>query len=57
MKDLRNKQLRVVNVGLEIFADELKNQSVAVTYVRWRPPAGGKPHLLELLEKLEELDK
>ena len=57
MKDLGRKPLRVVNVGLEIFADELKNQSVAVTQVGWRPPAGGKPHLLELLEKLEELDK
>ena len=57
MKDLSRKPLRVVNLGLEIFADELKNQSVAVTHVRWRPPAGGKPHLIELLEKLEELDK
>ena len=57
MKDLRRKPLRVVNLGLEIFADELKAQNVPVTHVRWRPPAGGKPHLLEILEKLEELDK
>lgn len=57
MKDLRQKPLRVVNLGLEIFADELKNQNVPVTHVRWRPPAGGKPHLLEILEKLEELDR
>lgn len=57
MKDLRNKQLRVVNLGLEIFADELKKQNVTVTHVSWRPPAGGKPHLLEILEKLEELDR
>lgn len=57
MKDLRNKQLGVVNLGLEIFADELKAQNVPVTHVRWRPPAGGKPYLLEILEKLEELDR
>ena len=57
MKDLRQKPLRVVNLGLEIFADELKSQNVAVTHVRWRPPGGGKPHLLEILEKLEELDR
>ena len=57
MKDLRRKPLRVVNLGLEIFADELKNQNVPVTHVCWRPPAGGKPHLLEILEKLEELDR
>ena len=57
MKDLRKKPLRVVNLGLEIFADELRDQNVPVTHVRWRPPAGGKPHLLEILEKLEELDR
>ncbi len=57
MKELGRKPLRVVNVGLEIFEEELKNQSVPVMHVRWRPPAGGKPHLLEILEKLEELDK
>ncbi len=57
MKDLRRKPLRVVNLGLEIFADELRDQNVPVTQVRWRPPAGGKPHLLEILEKLEELDR
>ena len=57
MKDLRKKPLKVVNLGLEIFAEELRDQNVAVTHVRWRPPAGGKPHLLDILEKLEELDK
>ncbi|MDE0330313.1 MAG: fdrA domain protein [Nitrospinae bacterium] len=57
MKNLRQKPLQVVNLGLEIFADELKDQNVAVTHVRWRPPAGGKPHLHEILEKLEELDR
>ena len=57
MKDLRREPLRVVNLGLEIFADELERQNVAVTHVDWRPPAGGKPRLLEILEKLEELDR
>ena len=57
MKDLRREPLRVVNLGLEIFADELERQNVAVTHVDWRPPAGGKSRLLEILEKLEELDR
>ena len=57
MKDLRQEPLRVVNLGLEIFADELERQNVAVTRVDWRPPAGGKSRLLEILEKLEELDR
>lgn len=56
MKDLRRAPLRVVSLGLEMFADDLERQNVAVTRVNWRPPAGGKPYLIEILEKLEELD-
>ncbi|PYM20110.1 MAG: fdrA domain protein [Candidatus Rokuibacteriota bacterium] len=33
--------LRVVNVGLELFARELEAQGVEVVHVDWRPPAGG----------------
>ena len=57
MKDFGEKPLRVVHLGLEIFADELRRQNVVVTQVNWRPPAGGNPHLLKILERLEELDR
>jgi hypothetical protein len=43
---------RVVNVGLERFAEDLAAQSVAVQHVRWSPPAGGDARLAELLSKL-----
>jgi FdrA protein len=43
----------VVNVGLELFAESLTAQGVPVVSVDWRPPAGGKQHLLDLLDKLE----
>jgi FdrA protein len=43
----------VVNVGLELFAESLQAQGVPVVSVDWRPPAGGKQHLLDLLDKLE----
>jgi len=43
---------RVVNVGLGIFADSLRTQGVPVIDVDWRPPAGGDPELLDLLERL-----
>jgi FdrA protein len=43
----------VVNVGLELFAESLQAQGVPVLSVDWRPPAGGKTHLLDLLDKLE----
>jgi FdrA protein len=43
----------VVNVGLELFAESLRAQGVPVVAVDWRPPAGGKPRLLDLLDRLE----
>ena len=44
--------LKVVNVGLEEFAEELEQQGVAVVRVDWQPPAGGDARLAELLSKL-----
>ncbi len=44
--------LRVINLGLEGFAEELERQGVAVVRVDWRPPAGGDPKLADLLSKL-----
>ena len=44
--------VRVINVGLEGFAEELKAQGVAVTHVQWSPPANGDPKLAALLAKL-----
>jgi len=43
----------VVNVGLELFAESLQAQNVPLVSVDWQPPAGGKQHLLDLLDKLE----
>ena len=47
-----NTPLRVVNIGLESFAEELKEQGVPVVHVDWVPPAGGDPKLAALLSKL-----
>jgi hypothetical protein len=32
--------LRAINLGLEIFAEQLEADGVAVVHVDWRPPAG-----------------
>lgn len=45
-------KLKVVNVGLERFYEAMRDQSVPVCQVEWKPPAGGDPRLLEILEKL-----
>jgi len=48
-----NKELKVINIGIEMFADDLEKQNVDVIHVNWRPPAGGDLDILKLLEKLE----
>lgn len=50
--DLLNSPIKVINVGLQDFADELSQQGVEVTHVDWSPPAGGNPELADLLSKL-----
>ena len=49
---LLTEPVRVINVGLEGFATELAQQSVAVTHVQWAPPAGGDEAMAALLGKL-----
>lgn len=51
---LINKKLKVINIGIETFVEDLKKQGVEVVHVDWRPPAGGDLEILKLLDKLEE---
>lgn len=44
--------VRVINVGLELFAESLTAQQADVIAVDWQPPAGGKQNLIDLLDKL-----
>jgi hypothetical protein len=34
------RPLRVINLGLEVFAQELEAEGVTIVHVEWRPPAG-----------------
>ena len=52
VRDLLNKPLQVINIGLESFARELADKNIQVTHVEWVPPAGGDPKLAKLLSKL-----
>lgn len=42
----------VINVGLEIFFDSLRDQGAETVQVDWRPPAGGNEKLMSLLSKM-----
>lgn len=50
---LFSKDLKVINVGLQNFADNLWAKEVTAIHVKWTPPAMGDENLLKLLEKLK----
>jgi hypothetical protein len=48
-----DQPLSVINLGLEVFAEETQAQGAAVLHVDWRPPAGGAD-IASLLAQLED---
>jgi len=52
--DLFARELRVINCGLEGFAQKLTLLGVTVIHVEWSPPAGGDPRKAALLAALED---
>ena len=50
--NILDEQLRVINVGLEIFGESLAAQGVEVRHVEWKVPAKGNKKLVNLLKKM-----
>ncbi|HYG86750.1 MAG TPA: DUF1116 domain-containing protein [Azospirillum sp.] len=46
--------VNVINVGIELFKDDLVRQGASVTQLDWRPPGGGKPELIAALGALSQ---
>jgi FdrA protein len=51
---LLGRELSVVNVGLRLFAEDLKRRDAPVLDVEWSPPAGGDPRRAALLDLLDD---
>jgi len=49
---LFDRDLKVVNIGIPTFADDLASEGVAVVKVDWKPPAGGDAEMMRILDKL-----
>ncbi len=49
-----DREVRVINIGIERFSEDLKQANVPVIQMDWRPPAGGDRKLIELLDSLNE---
>ena len=50
--DLFSGELRVVNLGLEGFAETLAGRGVPVVQVDWKPPAGGRKNVIAALDAI-----
>jgi len=53
INELFSKELKVINMGLDSFAENLRKQEVEVLQMGWKPPAGGDKRLISLLDKLD----
>jgi len=52
VSDLFSSGLRVVNLGLESFAANLRASGAEVVQVRWKPPAGGDARMIAVLDRI-----
>ena len=50
--NLLNSELKVINVGLELFGDELKVQGVKVAHVAWQPLPKLEKEYEDILSKI-----
>jgi len=57
VNDLFNQELKVVNLGLKSFYSDLKSQGVSAVQVNWKPKAGGKKNMLNLLSRISKVKK
>jgi hypothetical protein len=48
------QQVRVINMGIDSFSEDLRKAEVPVIQMDWRPPAGGNRKLIALLDSLAD---
>ena len=49
---LFNQPLNVINVGIEMFSDDMKKQNVPVTQLDWTPPCQGNIQVVTALDDI-----
>ncbi len=55
LEDLFKEELKVINIGLESFAENLKNEGYDAIQVEYKPPAGGDAEMIKILDQLEDI--
>lgn len=56
INDLFGATLKPVNLGLDMFADDMRTQGVDPVLMDWTPPGGGDPEVIAALGALERSD-
>lgn len=51
-KELLSTDLKVINIGLELFAESLSAQSISVMQVAWKPAVELEPDIKDILDDL-----
>jgi len=54
INELFTSTLKPVNLGLDMFADDLRAQGVEPVLMDWTPPGGGDPEVIAALSRLED---
>lgn len=57
VRELFEKNLKIVNIGLDTFYKDLKSQNVECVQVNWKPKAGGDVKMTSLLDRLKKVNK
>lgn len=52
--DFLSNPVSVVNVGAQMFADDMEDQGARVTHLDWSPPGGGRPEVIAALAKMAD---
>lgn len=53
INELFQEELKIINMGIESFNENLKKQNIKTVQVDWKPPARGNKKMLSLLDKLK----
>jgi len=54
VRKLFSGKLKLINIGVERFFDDLKKLKVDAIQVEWKPPAMCDDRLLKMLEKIKK---
>jgi len=49
-----HQDVKVINMGIKRFSEDLKEAGVPVIHMDWRPPAGGNWRLIKMLDRITE---